>query len=220
MNNNRVINLPLPTSNNQPTTKAFTDNKYLHLDGSVTMNSNLNMNNRKVVHLLQPTDDTDAANKKYVDDNKVDVSNYLKVDGTNKMTGNLNMDNCEIENLNNPTNGTDATNKKYVDSVVSHVYSHAKPSHFKDQFSYLITNSLQWTDEIDAGNSFNITKIDNLPPTKGNFHTSNHKVLYLTIMKNLQNSFNYKMGINLYTLEHGDYTLCVEILNTRVFSLV
>ena len=33
---------------------------------------------------MQPTSDTDAANKKYVDDNKVDVSNYLTVGGTNK----------------------------------------------------------------------------------------------------------------------------------------
>lgn len=66
--------------------------------------------------------------------------------------------------------------------MVSH--SHIKPTHFKDQFSYLMSNSLQWTDELDGGNSFNITKIDNLPPTKGNFHTYNHKVLYLTIMKN------------------------------------
>ena len=99
MNNNRIINLPLPTGNNQPTTKAFTDNSYLHLDGSVAMNNNLNMNNKKIIHLLQPTDDTDAANKKYVDDNKVDVSNYLKVDGTNKMTGNLNINNRKIVNL-------------------------------------------------------------------------------------------------------------------------
>ena len=63
------------------------------------MNNNLNMNNKKIIHLLQPTDDTDAANKKYVDDNKVDVSNYLKVDGTNKMTGNLNINNRKIVNL-------------------------------------------------------------------------------------------------------------------------
>ena len=42
------------------------------------------MNNKKINSFSKPTNDTDAANKKYVDDNKVDVSNYLKVDGTNK----------------------------------------------------------------------------------------------------------------------------------------
>ena len=64
------------------------------------MSNNLNTNNKKMIHLLQTTNDTDAENKKYVDDNKVDVSNYLKVDGTNKMTGNLNMDSKKIDNLN------------------------------------------------------------------------------------------------------------------------
>ena len=57
-----------------------------------------------------------------------------------------------------------------------------------------MSNSIQWTDEIDGGNSFNVTKIDNLPPTKGNFHTYNNKVLYLTIMKNSQNAYKYKWG--------------------------
>ena len=90
-----------------------------------------------------------------------------------------------------------------------------QPSHYKDQFSYLMSSSNQWTDEIDGGNSFNITKIDNLPPSKGNFHDYNHKVLYTTIIKNSQGGYKYKMGINFYRLTaNADYTLCLEILNT------
>lgn len=57
--------------------------------------------------------------KKYVDDNKVDVSNYLKRDGTKKLTGDLNMDNYRIKNLNDePIRGTDGANKNYVDSTI------------------------------------------------------------------------------------------------------
>ena len=52
MNNNRIYSLPLPTGANQPTTLAFTDLKYLYLDGSVSMGVNLNMNNKKIIHLL------------------------------------------------------------------------------------------------------------------------------------------------------------------------
>ena len=128
-----------------------------------------------------------------MDDNKVDVSNYLKVDGTNKMTGNLNMDSKKIENLNNPTNEKDATNKKYVDSVVA--TSHVKPSHFKDQFAFLMSNVLEWSDEMDGGNSFIMTKIADLSPSQGNFHTYNHKVIYTTIIKNSQGGYKYKMAI-------------------------
>ena len=78
-----------------------------------------------------------------------------------------------------------------------------------------MSSSNQWTDELDAGNSFNITKIDNLPPSKGNFHDYNHKVLYTTIYKNSQGGYKYKMGINFYRLTaNTEYTLCLEILNT------
>ena len=79
-----------------------------------------------------------------------------------------------------------------------------------------MSSSNQWTDEIDGGNSFNITKIDDLPPSKGNFHDYNHKVLYTTIYKNSQGGYKYKMGINFYWLTaNADYTLCLEILNTE-----
>ena len=78
-----------------------------------------------------------------------------------------------------------------------------------------MSNSIQWTDEIDGGNSFNITKIDDLPQNKGNFHDYNPKVLYMTINKNSQGGYKYKMGINFYRLTiNADYTLCLEILNT------
>ena len=47
MNNNQICNLPLPTGQNQPTTLAFTDNKYLPRDGIAAMLNDLNMDNKK-----------------------------------------------------------------------------------------------------------------------------------------------------------------------------
>ena len=164
--------------------------------------------------MLQPTSDTDGATKKYVDDSSVNVSNYLKGDGKAQMTGDLNTDNCKIVNLNDePTTGTDGVNKNYVDSVVA--TSHVKPSHFKAKFAFLMSNVLEWTDEIDGGNSFTMTKIADLSPSKGNVHTYNHKVIYTTIIKNSQGGYKYKMSANFFTLALDvDYTLCIEILNT------
>ena len=78
-----------------------------------------------------------------------------------------------------------------------------------------MSSSIQWTYEIDNGNSFNITRIADLPPSSGNFHDYNHKVLYMTIYKNSQGGYKYKMGINFYRLSaNTDYTLCLEFLNT------
>ena len=90
-----------------------------------------------------------------------------------------------------------------------------QPSHYKDQFSYLMSSGSQWTDEIDGGSSFSIDKIDNLPPNQGNFHDYNHKVIYMSIFKNSQNNYMHKMGINFYRLDKNtDYTLCLELLCT------
>ena len=73
----------------------------------------------------------------------------------------------------------------------------------------------QWTDEIDGGTSFAINKIDDLAPSKGNFHDYNHKVIFMTINKNSQGGYKFKMGINFYRLvANADYTLCLELLNT------
>ena len=78
-----------------------------------------------------------------------------------------------------------------------------------------MSSAAQWTDEIDSGTSFAINKIDDLPPNQGNFHDYNHKFIYMTIFKNPQGSYKYKVGINFYRLTaNTDYTLCLEILNT------
>ena len=215
MDNKQINNLPLPTGNSQPTPLAFSDVKYLHVAGTNKMTNNLNMDNKKMINLIIPTNDTDAATKKYVDDNTTaaDLSSYLKKDGSVQMTGDLNAGGHKITNLKTPTSDNDATTKKYIDNLVHH--SQVQPSHYNDQFSYLMSSSSQWTDEIDGGNSFNITKIANLPPNNGNFHDYNHKVLYTTIIKNSQGGYKYKMGINFYRITaNADYTLCLEILNT------
>ena len=142
------------------------------------------------------------------------MSNYLKRDGTKKLTGDLNMDNYRIKNLNDePIRGTDGANKNYVDSTINK--SHIKPSHQKDQFGYLMSNESEWTDLIDGGNSFNMTKTTDLSSSKSNFHSYNKKVIYTTIIKNAQGGYKYKMGIQCYSLLlNADYTLCTEILNT------
>ena len=179
------------------------------------MLNNLNMDNKSIIYLRPPTNDTDAATKKYVDDNTAapDLSDYLKKDGTVAMTGDLNLNSHKIKNLSNPTQDNEAVTKDYVDKLVHHTA--VQPSHYNDQFAYLMSSAAQWTDEIDTGTSFIITRIGDLSPSKGNFHNYNHKVIFVTINKSSQGGYKYKMGINFYRLTaNADYTLCLEILNT------
>ena len=215
MNNNRIFNIPAPNAPNQPTPLAYTDLAYLHVDGSNKMTNDLNMDNKKMTNLKPPTSNSDAATKFYVDHKSTpqDLSPYLKKNGSDPMTGSLNMSGHKIINLEDPASDSDAVNKKYMND---HTHTaQVQPSHYKDEFSYLMSDPSQWTDEITTGTSFNMKKIADLPPNKGNFHDYNHKVIYMEKVKNSKGGYKYKMGINFYRLpKNFDYTLCLEILNT------
>ena len=116
--------------------------------------------------------------------------------------------------MNNPTQDNEAATKNYVDKLVHHTA--VQPSHYKDQFAYLMSSGSQWTDEIVGRTSFSIDKIDDLPPNKGNFHDYNHKVIYMSIYRKLKKGYKFKMGMNFYRLpSNTDFTLCLEILNTN-----
>ncbi|CAH3015739.1 unnamed protein product [Porites evermanni] len=184
MDNKGIIHLKPPTNPTDGATKKYVDDSipdtssFIKKDGSVSMTSNLNLGNKKIVGLATPTSNTDAATKKYVDDNagSPDLSDYLEKDGTVAMTGDLNLNNNKIVNLKNlgvPTQDNEAVTKGYVDKLV-HLTA-VQPSHYKDEFSYLMSSGAQWTDEIDGGVSFIINKIGELSPFKGNFHDYNHK---------------------------------------------
>ena len=215
MNNKRIFNIPNPTGSKQPIPLAYGDLAYLHVDGSNMMTNHMNMNNKKIINLITPTNNTDATTKKYVDDiiSNQDFSSFFKKDGSRVMTSDLNIGGHKIINLENPTSDSDAASKKYVDGHLHQ--TQVQPSHYKDEFAFLMSSPSQWTDETDNRTSFIPKKITYLPTLKGNFHEYNTRVLYTNILKNFQGGYKYKMGLNFYRLVGGaDYTLCLEILNT------
>ena len=215
MNNHRIFNIPAPNGSKQPTPLSYTEFAYLKVDGTNSMINDLNINNKKIINLLTPTNNSDAAHKKYVDDSisKQDFTSFFKKDGSMVMTSDLNIGGHKIINLEDPASDSDAVNKKYVDEHLHQ--TQVQPSHYKDEFAFLMSSPTQWTDEIDTRTSFIPRKIADLSTKKGNFHNYNLKVLYMNILKNFQGGYKYKMGLNFYRLVGGaDYTLCLEILNT------
>ena len=125
MGNYKITGVRAPTVSSDATTKKYVDDHianaspdlsdYLEKDGSVAMTGNLVMSNNKITGLATPTTNTDAATKKYVDDNAGSGSGDFKKDGSVAMTGNLNMGSKKIIALATPTANTDAATKKYVD---------------------------------------------------------------------------------------------------------
>ena len=137
---------------------------------------------------------------------KIVISGIVKAD--------VNFGGNKIKNLGGPTQDNEAVTKGYVDNLVHHTA--VQPSHYKDEFSYLMSSGAQWTDEMYNGFSFFIKSIGDLSPSKGNFHDYNHKVIFMIINKSdLLGKYIYKMGINFFRLAaNTDYTLCLQILNT------
>ena len=76
----------------------------------------------------------------------------------------------------------------------------------------------QWSEEDGGDDNFDIVKLDDLLPNQGNFHTYNHKVLYLKIKKNSQGGYSWEMGLNVFRLVTNQmYTLCLELIVGDVF---
>ena len=127
MDSNRIYNLPNPTGPKQPTPLAFTDLKYLHVSGTNKMLNNLKMDNKRIINLRPPTSHTDAATKKYVDDDTgaPDLSDYLEKDGTVAMTGNLNLNSHEIDHLSDPTTDKQAANRGWVRKQIERLDHHS-----------------------------------------------------------------------------------------------
>ena len=82
---------------------------------------------KKIVNLASPGANSDAATKKFVDDNIKSVNNkfpsYLKRDGTVSVTGDLNFGNIKITQVGNGSQSTDIVNKGYIDTELA-----AKPN--------------------------------------------------------------------------------------------
>lgn len=111
--------------------------------------------------------------------------------------------------LGDPSDDKYAVNKQYLEQ------SHVKPTPKTDLFAYLMKDKMEWSDEAPGGNSFDMVRIADLLPDKGNIHPYSHKVIYITMVKNLEGGYRYKMSIQCFRLTKDiHYSLCLEIMIT------
>jgi uncharacterized protein YunC (DUF1805 family) len=121
MTSGQIINLADPISNQDASTKYYTDNasvntNYLKRDGSLAMTGGLNMNSNLISNLSDPVLSQQASTKNYTDNASVNT-NYLKRDGSLAMTGGLNMNSNLISNLSDPVLSQQASTKNYTDNA-------------------------------------------------------------------------------------------------------
>ena len=213
MGENKIINLPTPTLAKDAANKSYVDAKigpgnYLPLSGG-TLSGNLDMDDNKIINLPTPTLAKDAANKSYVDA-KIGPGNYLPLSG-GTLSGNLDMDDNKILKLKEPTAELDGANKHYVDCVNTEtrnsfearlLSAHLTSNTIANVFKYLLDpNELSSERDIIVNG---LVDFDLSPH-------SNKKAYDIDLVyQSGTQSYNSKIGVNLYPLPLGNYTLVME----------
>lgn len=127
----------------------------------------------------------------------------------------LDMKNHKITNVKDPAVDSDVVNRGYMNNLLSIIG--IRQSHQNNEFAYAMATN-QWSEEDGGDDNFDIVKLDDLLPNQGNFHTYNHKVLYLKIKKHSQGGYSWEMGLNVFRLVTNQmYTLCLELIVGDVF---
>ena len=162
----------------------------------------------------KPTTSTQAANKKYVDDEikKIPTPNlsaYLKKDGSVGMTGNLNMGNNQLKSLAEPTDDADAATKKYLENRIEK--SHLTGSHKTNVFKYL-------KDSNESSSEYNIT-VKGIVDFNGSPH-QNKKAYSMVLTKDAgTNDYRSRIGFNIYSLAIGTYTIVFEFFPPEMTNI-
>ena len=213
MNQNDLFEIPAPKYGSSAVNKNYVDAKisignYLPPSGG-TLSGDLDMNDNKIINIATPTAELDAANKSYVD-SKIGPGNYLPLSG-GTLSGNLDMDDNKILKLKEPTDENDGANKHYVDCVNTEtrnsfeaklLSAHLTSNTLANVFKYLLNPN-----ELSSERAIIVHGLVD-------FDLSPHvnKKAYDIDVQYIRGTQRYdaKIGVNLYPLPIGNYTLVME----------
>ena len=206
MNNNFLQNVATPTSSHQGVNKGYCDYNFLNKQKGGVLMGSLSMNQNDLFEIPAPKYGSSAVNKNYVDAKSVG----LPLSG-GTLSGDLDMDENKIVQLKEPTDDNDATNKHYVDCkdrTLSNTFeakllsAHLTSNTIANVFKYLLDpNELSSERDIIV---HGLVDFDLSPHV--NKKAFDIDVVYTSGSKR----YNSKIGVNLYPLPIGNYTLVME----------
>ena len=210
MNQNDLFEIPAPKFGSSAANKNYVDAKSvgLPLSGG-TLSGDLDMGENKIINLPTPTLAKDAANKSYVD-SKIGPGNYLPLSG-GTLSGDLDMDENKIVQLKEPTDDNDATNKHYVDCkdrTLSNTFeakllsAHLTSNTLANVFKYL-----QNPDELSSERDIIVHGLVDFDLSP---HVNKKAFDIDVVYTSGSQRYNSKIGVNLYPLPTGNYTLVME----------
>ena len=200
------------------------------------METQLDMNHNSITNLKDPQYGGEAATKTYVDSSISSVvsstagsiATRLPLSG-GTMTGPLDMGTKSISNLPTPKTPSEATSKQYVDrqlnlkvgNVVADMIetevrlkkyvddSHNTTGLPKDSFRYL----MEEVDESSSESGITETAIVDFPNSP---HLYNKKAYAFKVAKDDTNLFAGRLGLNMFQLPEGEFTLCIEFFPAKM----
>ena len=220
LNSNKIKNVAIPTNNEDVANKKYvddeiaklphSDNGTLKLDGSRAMTGTLDMANHKIINTAAPTDNNDVTNKRYVDDRikliPGGASDLLKLDGTLAMTGDLNLGGHSIINIKEP-NISDlnyAANVNFVNKTIDNRLKYSVQS--SDT-----SNAFQYVMDDPAGQFYDEDDIKGIKKTNKDYHKINKETFEMQLVLDSSGYYSSRLGINMYTLPNGEYSLVYEL---------
>ena len=206
MNNNFIQNVATPTSSHQGANKGYCDFFFLNKQKGGVLMGSLSMNQNDLFEIPAPKFGSSAANKNYVDAKSVG----LPLSG-GTLSGELDMDENKIVQLKEPTDDNDAANKHYVDCkdrTLSNTFearllsAHLTSNTIANVFKYLLDpNELSSERDIIV---HGLVDFDLSP------HVNKKAFDIDVVYTSGSQRYNSKIGVNLYPLPTGNYTLVME----------
>ena len=209
MNNNFLQNVATPTSSHQGANKGYCDYNFLNKQKGGVLMGSLSMNQNDLFEIPAPKFGSSAANKSYVD-SKIGPGNYLSLSG-GTLSGDLDMDENKIVQLKEPTDDNDAANKHYVDCkdrTLSNTFeakllsAHLTSNTLANVFKYL-----QNRDELSSERDIIVHGLVDFDLSP---HVNKKAFDIDVVYTSGSQRYNSKIGVNLYPLPTGNYTLVME----------
>ena len=202
MNRNDLTGIPdTPKFGYSAVNKNYVDAKIPSVDSTQfvkkagdRMNGDLDMGSHFVKNVgINLSDDSTVVPRSYVD-------SFANSAIHNPLESDLYASNFQIKQLKIPTDIQDAINKKYFDEEL--LKSHLLPSHIENAFKYL-------SDQDESSSERNII-VNGIQDFNGSPHKNKKAYDIDLIYTSGTQNYDSKIGINLYPLPVGKFTIIME----------
>ena len=232
MNNNFIQNIATPTSSHQATNKGYCDYNFLNRQKGGVLMSSLSMNQNDLFEIPAPKYGNSAVNKNYVDGEitKIDTTQFVKKVG-DTMTGVLNMNGNKIKNVGTPytyendaavnvgffNTESNASNSNIFTQITNAYKQYVDGEIYK--ITTANTNVFKYLNDPNQTSSERNITVNSSSDWTNSPHKYNKRAYDVTLQRHSgADSYDSKIGINLYSAGAGKFTLVFEFHNPTIMS--